>query len=163
MNDDDFDFDPFDMDYMSDDGPEFRAGVKQYEHVGLPGEGGTIIEGDSDTARAARFQEKQDPILNFKKEMAAIARDLSGCPGGFNDDTVQNDIEEMKKMVNSVRNIQYLNPTGFVLGYIASSAGTRMDASVVKSTFKLLKYVQDTSVKSSDVVRYARYWSMVLS
>ncbi len=68
---------------------------------------------------------------------------------------VRNNIKEDK--------IKHLNPVGFILGYLATNRGKKLDKERLKKMIKdVLPLVLDGSVEPADLVRYARYWEKLM-
>lgn len=60
-----------------------------------------------------------------------------------------------------------LNPYAFVLGYMASNGGSSLEKkqfnSVIARVLEANLVPEDAGVRPEDVLRYARYWTLVLS
>jgi ribosomal protein S18 acetylase RimI-like enzyme len=74
---------------------------------------------------------------------------------------------DKKLIVEKVKNldgIQYKNPWGFILGYLASKGGQKLSKLRVKDIIS--KVPPDVSkeygIQPADVVRYARFWNLYL-
>ena len=85
----------------------------------------------------------QDPLERFQTFVDAIARNLEGqgiiLP--FNGQSIgEKDIQIMLENAHKLKDIQFKNPTAYVLGYIGSNNGTKI-------TIKSIKYVIDNVLK----------------
>jgi hypothetical protein len=56
--------------------------------------------------------------------------------------------------------IEYLNPTAYFLGYIATGGGIKLNKREFEKAITYLNsiYIIDKSVTRTDVLRYARFW-----
>ena len=141
--DDEFDeFDEFGGEGYFDDE---EGDVKEYEElaeygvfdrVGLPGQ----VMGEGDLRSS-------DPIERFHIITRSIAAKL------YLD---HRDMEALENSFDKVKDPEYKNPLGYVLGYIASRGGTKIDNETVDKAFLSLE--KDGDVKQPDVIRYARLW-----
>lgn len=82
----------------------------------------------------------------------------------INDDGVikitQQDMRIMADKSLNVKELQYKNAVGYILGYIVSMGGQRIDKARLKKVIdEVLPVVgEDGGVEPPDVIRYARYW-----
>lgn len=67
------------------------------------------------------------------------------------------DIEIMADKVSLISDIQYKNPTAFILGYIATQPRKNMN-NVKHVINHILPKIEEGGVKPPDVVRYSRFW-----
>jgi hypothetical protein len=144
----------------NDDRYNFKAEINVYERVGLPGAAaalfGSIISGGdfSDLQRKIN-QIVQDPVERFAVYVDAISRNLSGYRGV---EIVNNDIIEMLTRIKDIKDVQYKNPSGYVLGFLATNGGRNMDKENIKRIIEdILPHVSG-SVEPADVIRYSRLW-----
>ena len=99
----------------------------------------------------------QDPTDRFKLKVNGISRDLK------NNRNVNLDEEDIKTLIEKVEtvkdkgfNIGFINPSAYILGYIASDGGRGINQREVQNVFKnVLKLVD--SVTQPDVIRYSRF------
>jgi hypothetical protein len=94
------------------------------------------------------------PEDRFKRQVGAISHWLT--EGGFFDVNIEMR-NKMCVIASSLSNIKYLNPTAYILGFVATNGGADIDKSIVDEIFGMLNQLQDDSVKEADVIRYARY------
>lgn len=96
----------------------------------------------------------KDPVERFAVTVDAISRHLNSSG------VVSIDENDIVRMLDRVRNVPYVtkkNPSAYVLGYVASGGGRRIDSKAVERIFsKALSEVAD--VNRPDVIRYARLW-----
>jgi hypothetical protein len=99
------------------------------------------------------------PLERFKLQSGAIAY-------GIVEDKVldldMNGRNALCRVADLIDPIRYLNPTAYVLGYIATNGTSQIDATRVRDIFNYLPRLRDDSVMEHDVVRYARYWAHTL-
>ena len=146
--DDDFDYED-DLTPISD--LDLQQGIKDWERVVMGGAGmlGIIPENKFERAMI-------DPEDRFKIYIDAISRKLSNID---NVEISETNIEKMIDKVTEVNKIAFKNPTSYVLGFLASGGGRKLNINdynfVVK---KVLPYVEDTSVLPPDIIRYSLLW-----
>jgi hypothetical protein len=128
--------------------PEMGA----YNRVGLPGDMIGIITGSDGKINRNML----DPLQIFQIQVDAISRHLKDQK--IKKILDEKDIQKMIEKSNVLKHVNYKNPTSYVLGYIASSGGTRITIEQFNYSSKLLEYVYDTSVLEPDILRYARLW-----
>ena len=145
---------------MSGSPSYFQDEANAYDRAGFGGAAaflGTNF-GDGPFADMAKNINKlvQDPADRFAVYVDAICRSLKGREG------VMISEDDIIAMLMKIRRLQYIekkNATSYVLGYIASSGGTRLDKKIIARTItQTLGYSRDSSVLPADVIRYARLW-----
>lgn len=142
--DQNFDYD--DDDEMKDE--ELRPEVNAFERVGRPGD----FLGTTDILT-------QNVTDKFKIQVNQIFVDLRE---NKNIRKIYN--EDLKELLNKVEkikelgyNISFINPSGYILGYIASNGGKNLNNQNVDYVFNnILSLVE--SVTQEDVIRYARFY-----
>jgi hypothetical protein len=76
------------------------------------------------------------------------------------------DINHLLEKAQQIERVPYLNPTAFVLGYMASAGGTKSVSKVSLNQawkcYEQLDYPKDESVFKPDIIRYARYWKTLV-
>lgn len=96
-----------------------------------------------------------DPVDRFKKYVGAISYKM-------NEDDIfvisTQDRNAMCLKANNLDKIKYLNPTAYIIGYIVTGGGKKINKKLLTESFTKLDYLTDDSVKPADVVRYAKYW-----
>jgi hypothetical protein len=75
-----------------------------------------------------------------------------------------NDMTVMAEKSLVIHDLEYKNPAGYVLGFLASSGGRKMSEKNINFVIEeLLPIVgKDYGITPPDVIRYARYWTLVL-
>lgn len=152
----------FEGDDDFDNGPRMEATFDQLQHSsraddcgGLPVAvpGGKLI----DLSRTIN-QLTTDPEERFKRHVGAIAHILT------EDDIFDISIDDRNAMcrrAGRLDKVKYLNATAYILGYVITRGGKKIDNKLMQKAFANLRYMNDDSVKPSDVVRYARYWEKI--
>lgn len=136
-----------------DDENMFQAERKAYERAGY---GGTT----SDVLGLRMTKAIQDPNERFNERLNGVFGDLRN---NFENITItNNDMEKLREKIESVDRIEYKNPTAYVLGYLATSGGKKIDDKILQDIFGILGKISDLSVKQEDVIRYCRLWTEVL-
>lgn len=159
--DDDYTFNPFGGDYderVIDEGPTYEAEIGAFERTGAGGRlGTTIVGGIIGDIQQKMSRELSTPDERFKIYVDSISRKLNL------DDILSisnQDIDVMLDKADLVKGIQYVNPTAYILGFMATRGGRSMDN--IHKIIKKLPMIGDAGVEAPDVVRYSRYWTMYL-
>jgi hypothetical protein len=130
-------------DWLSDEDVEYKAEAKAFERVG-GGLLGTKVDKEK--------KHLQDPIEKFSVTVDAISRNLANYI-----DLNQKDIDNMIENIGLLKNIEFKNPSGYVLGYLASKGGKKIEKSIVQNIFKnALPHTQ--GITEPDIIRYAKLW-----
>jgi len=151
----------FGDDYAEED--EYKPEADAWERVGMPGGlGGERIFGvgvEADQMR--KMQRLADKSVQTAEEKLKINIDITGrelmavdAPG-----LSEGDLAAIIEKVDYTDKPQYLNPLGFILGYIASSGGKQIS----NEKFHLAQrtnvfYKEGSGAKPEDILRYARHW-----
>lgn len=151
-----------------DDTDELGAGEVSYQaEIGLFERAGPEIDplirrriDGQPMTRAERAM--QDPLERFVTAVDARSRELASQP------TVQlneRQIAAMRTQARGIANVGYKNVTAYILGFLASNEGQRMDKEsfdrVMQSVYP---YVEDKkAITPPDIVRYARLWVRMVS
>jgi hypothetical protein len=74
------------------------------------------------------------------------------------------DINKMLEKTRNIKKLKYLNPLCYILGYIATSGGIKLDPLTVKKVIDdiLPEIDKNYGIEPPDVVRYSRFWKMIL-
>jgi hypothetical protein len=153
------DYEDFDVD-NGEEGNKYKPEVDFYNRIGLPGLGNLI----QDVAFTGKFGDDQsrinkvvqNPKDRFSIYIDAISRSLRNID---NVTISEANIITMIEKVYLVDNIEYKNPTSYVLGFLASGGGNNLNTKNFNNTVKnILPHVTDHTIKQTDVLRYARYW-----
>lgn len=126
---------------------ELKQEINIFDRIG--GVGDLMITSDSIT---------QDPSDHFKLKVNAIARNLiENRNVNLNENDITVLLDKVEKIKEKGFNIGFINPSAYILGYIASNGGTGIVLNNITKVFQnVLKLVD--SVTEPDVVRYARFW-----
>ena len=140
--------------------PQMMAEVSAYERIGFRGQ--TIQEGEN------QYQKKQkDPEEYFTNSINMVSNELNN----LNSLRITSyDIENMIEFIPKIKKIEFINPTGYVLGYMASNGGGKeINKRTLDTIFKKIlpqlknfNEIVDSSITKADVIRYSRYWIMTL-
>jgi hypothetical protein len=136
-----------------DDGEEYRNERNAFERAGPADD---LIGMFSDENVRTR-----DPLELFRRKVRAISLQINDkFPGVL----PRPDINNMLIKAETISHIDFKSPTAYVLGYIASNGGTKINEKSVDYVFKnIIPFVNDPVkesdfVKEPDVIRYARFW-----
>jgi hypothetical protein len=135
------DYDIQGEDFQDEMGAYLRAGGGV--HIGLVGPEGKID------------QATLDPLDRFKIIVDATARNLMDS----NIYIIESDIGILLETASKLQYVHYKNPTAYLLGYIASSRGSKINKKQFNYTIDMaLPLIEDSSVFPPDVLRYSRLW-----
>lgn len=144
-----------------DDAPPMEATFDQQMHSSIVDEcGGLAVDMGNNMSELTRKinQLVTEPIDRFKSYVGAISHKM-------NEDGIFNisikDRNSMCLKANNLDKIKYLNPTAYIIGYIVTNEGKKIDKKLVEKSFTKLHLLTDDSVKPADVVRYAIYWEKI--
>lgn len=112
----------------------------------------------------AAFSEKNRHISNpsesFRIRMDAICRSLTS-----NEilNITQNDINYMSDYIKKISHPEFINPTGYILGYYITSGGSvainSLNKKKLDEIFKKIKSeIKTGNVKEPDIIRYCKFW-----
>jgi hypothetical protein len=115
-------------------------------------------------AGIAAFTEKNRHITNtaesFRIRMDAISRSLTS-----NEilNITQNDINYMSDYIKKISHPEFINPTGYILGYYITSGGSvsinSLNKKKLDEIFKKIKSeIKTGNIKEPDVIRYCKFW-----
>lgn len=123
---------------------------------------GTYIQGKtrlSDLQKRATM-EGLSYEQTFNNYIDAIARKI-------NSDTEfklsEGDIEILQNRTRNIKYIKNINPIGYVIGYIVSKGGTTIEKKLFNKVInKLTLEFPEANLEQADVLRYGRFWVIVL-
>lgn len=139
------------FDYDDEMKDELRPEVNAFERIGKPGDflGGLDIL-------------TQDETDKFKIQVNRIFIELKDKNIQLDNHDKQNLLDKVEKIKDLGYNISFINPSGYILGYIASRKGINLNKQNVDYVFNnilKLKFVE--SVTKEDVIRYARFYIII--
>lgn len=152
-----------DDEYIDDDGdfPHMEATFEQQMHSSIADEcGGLPVKMGNNMSELTKNinQLFTEPIDRFKSYVGAISHRMS------EDNIFDISIKDRNAMclkANNLDKIKYLNPTAYIIGYFVTKGGNKIDKKLLQKSFTKLHLLTDDSVKSADVVRYAKYWEKI--
>ena len=143
-NDNDNEFESQDYD---DNIGELRAEVNAFDRIG--GVGDLMITSDLLS---------QDSTDRFKLKVNGISRDLNNNRNvNLDDSDITNMLNKTEVIKKNGYNIEFINPSAYILGYIASNGGRGLDRRAIDNVLKNIIMLVD-SVTPPDVIRYGRFW-----
>lgn len=141
------------MDYEEDfDEGSFVDEGNAYERAGQSGV----------TALLTKEQHKNATIEDrFKSAVNTAFLDLKG------ENLIRISDADLRILIEKIDQItvgvKYKNPTCYILGYVATSGGTKMNKSGMDTVLKIVpKLDKKLGIEPPDVIRYARYWRQFL-
>ena len=111
---------------------------------------------DYDVGGDKNAKKTQDPVERLKININAISIDLKN----HYDNITFDDSGFMIENISKLNKPEYKNASAYVLGYLViKGSGGKLIKKNINIVFdKCLAYIQDSSVKKPDVIRYARLW-----
>jgi hypothetical protein len=137
----------------------FKAEKDIFERVGMPGISELI--GDIQIGTGTNFQRHIDklirtPIQKFAVYVNATCRSMMSLDSNILN---EEDIINIIKRAQVTEKIEYKNPTGFILGYVCTKGGIKIDEKIINIVSKhILPYLEDKSITLPDIIRYSRLW-----
>jgi hypothetical protein len=141
--------DDYDEDYGDDEYGEpqnkFQESIKAWERVGF----GTSNLLDSS---GKNLKGLEDPVDRFKNSIISISLNFKNY--------IEIDSSDIENLINNLDKLKYIhhkNPTGYVLGYIVTKGGKKINN-------KLFDQVNNdilpnlSNIKTEDIIRYSRLW-----
>ena len=143
-----------------DDPQQMTAEVKAFERAG-PGNVmiGARIDNLNEMAKKMRII-SEDYTEQFAIYVDAISRKLNS---NEEINIAEDDIAAMLRNIRKIKIVEHINPSAYILGYIASNGGKNMKISKVRWVIEVVLPKLDIgSVKPPDVIRYARFWMTLM-
>lgn len=141
-----------------DQGPEFHEEADAFERVGPSGRLAEMVSGTTlGDMQKELARQSLSPEDRFLVAVDAISRRL-------NSDHIakisEADISNLLTKTSMIPGLRYKNPVAYILGYLATNGGRKMDhATVLHVITKVLPKLGDEGgVAPPDVIRYGRYW-----
>lgn len=143
--------------YTFDD-PKMMPEIAAYQRAGTSGRLNltSIQDGSLADLQNKVMKELSSPEETFQLYVDAISRKLNGDNIL---DISQQEIDAMIDEMPKVPDIQYKNPTAYILGFITTSGGREINSGKIKMVIdEVLPQLPDSGIEAPDVVRYARMW-----
>jgi hypothetical protein len=147
-----------DYDFGQDFGDILEQEFSAYERAGP---GGKLQELLSIPLNPEKKRQAYTPTDKFLIKTDSLCRELDH-------DSIakfpQQVIDDILVKAYSTPNIQYKNPLGFILGYLATNNGSKLKKENVMFVIKTIlpKLKKDSGIEPEDVIRYARFWTKYL-
>lgn len=136
--------------FEKNDEYDFQPEMGAFERVGAPG---SIYLGQKAQTRMEKAM--MDPLLKFRQYVDAICRNLNNWEKV---NISEESIEYMLKKAENLKHIEAKNPTGYILGYIASNGGGDITKTKFNHVVKDILPHSEVAIQPEDVIRYARLW-----
>lgn len=141
----------FESDENYEDTQDFRSEINAYQRAGLVNQ--YNLSGDRTLMTPLeRFRINVDGISRYLKDV--VKNSLS-----------EQDIDTMLEKADIVEAVEYKNPTGYIMGYLAVDRKQNNRLTKYRYDYvidNIISFVEDSSVKEPDIVRYARLWENML-
>jgi hypothetical protein len=152
----DDEFWPSEEDYI-DDPQETHAEMKAFDRTGGAVAGvmtGMAFGGVHELQKLSKTT--ADPKEKFAIYVNAISRSLDS---NNNVNVKEDDIIAMIENIRRLKRVEFINPTGYIVGYLATNGGKNMDYDNIQHVIEdVLPYTQTGFLQPPDVIRYARLW-----
>lgn len=143
--------DPFaEENIFGPESPEFKEEIGAFERAG----GGKLAELLSVANRPDSKRQAYTPEDRILIGIDAFAREVKDR--GL---LTEQDINYLLDKTQQIPGLRYKNPSAYVLGYIGSGGGAKMNKENISRAFNLLSSLRIDGVVEPDVVRYARFWT----
>jgi len=137
----------------------FENEINAFERVGPSGKLAELLSGATTYGDMQNKigREAISPADRFKIFLDAMSRKMNSEGIAT---ISESDINNMLEKSMTVPNIGMKNPIAFILGYLATNGGSRMDHNTVMFVLNriLPKIGDEGGVTEPDVIRYARFW-----
>lgn len=138
---------------------QFVSEVHAYDRVGMSGAAaamsGIVFTEYTDLQRQVK-KSFQEPRERFVQYVNAISRNLSNNPKV---NISEDDIVVLINKTQYIKNIDHINPTAYILGYLATKGGQSMKRVTVNGVINdILPSINYGGITPPDVVRYSRFW-----
>jgi hypothetical protein len=138
-----------DYDEVEENDDKYEAEFNAHERVFF---GSDLI---GTTAKTKMEQATQDPLERFRRNVNAIAKNMSNFGYVIQKDSIQQMIEK----ANKLEVIEYKNPTAYILGYLVLDNGKISNELFTKVVTQILPHVTEKdSILKPDIIRYAVLW-----
>jgi len=131
---------------LGDEEPIYEKEIKAFERV---------------SKQSKLYELITDPKNLTKKDRFLI--EVHKISKNFDDEKMlkisETDINTMLEKTQKILNLEYKNPTAYILGYIGSKGGKGLDTNIIEDVIlKVLPKIKNTGVEPPDFIRYCRYW-----
>lgn len=135
--------------------PEMQAELKAFERASSTNPFSELV-----TGTASLDEKRGKPGSPTDKFYIKAYQTVSKINDGGTIKITQQDMRIMADKSLNVKELQYKNPVGYILGYIVSMGGQKIDSARLKKVIDdILPLVgEDGGIEPPDVIRYARYW-----
>ena len=97
---------------------------------------------------------KKTPLERFYESVNAICQKLLD-----KNKLSQGDIKFILESIGKIDKPEYKNATGYILGYIVSGGGNKINKKKLLEAIDLSSdFLEDKSVQAPDIIRYSRLW-----
>ena len=142
----------------SEDVSELKASITAHERVSRldPCTSGILMDLSGDMSNIQkRIREMVSVEDRFKYYVGAIINNLN--ENKILDISWDSRVKICQK-ADDIPNVKFLNPTAYILGYVATQGGKTMNKRDIKMVFRALDVLKDDSIREPDVIRYSRFW-----
>lgn len=148
----------YDIDMVESDEPQYEKEFKAFERVSKNSKLYELISDIKNLTKKDRFLLKVHKISKYFDDKKIL-------------EISDNDINTMLEKTQKIQDLEYKNPTAYILGYIGSKGGKELQTNIIqdiinnvlpkikKSAIEEAKY---SGVEPPDFIRYCRYWRKFL-
>jgi hypothetical protein len=141
-----------DEDIAEEDAEDNEEAEQQY----MPERGAFERSGGNTMVSSTSLKNVVNPIEKFRIIVDAVFRKMNETTRFLS----EKNLEEILESVNRVHNIQYKNPTAYILGFIGSNGGKSITEQSIERAASIN---DDQSVTLPDIIRYSVFWKETVS
>ena len=152
-----------------DEEPDYKATFKDFERMGGPNLGlGTLLsekdmKGNNVKTLFRVIKKNYEMLTNeqlFQYYLSIIIFKLK-------DDEIlvinNETIEELISYIPRLKTPEYINPLGYILGYMATNKGKSIEKYQMLKTMELIPKLKNYSFVDADLIRYSKLWLCIKS
>ena len=129
---------------------------EEAEQQYMPERGAFERSGGNTMVSSTSLKNVVNPIEKFRIIVDAVFRKMNETTRFLS----EKNLEEILESVNRVHNIQYKNPTAYILGFIGSNGGKSITEQSIERAASIN---DDQSVTLPDIIRYSVFWKETVS
>ena len=141
--------DEYEDEYEKEDNIEMKGEVNAFERTGIRNDFNMLDVENLDK----KSKLKKTPLERFYESVNGICQQLLE-----RNKLVEGDIRIILENIGQLDKPEYKNATAYILGYIVSGGGNKINKKKLLDAIDLLEYLEDKSIQAPDIIRYSRLW-----
>jgi len=147
-----------DLDMSGTGEPRYEKEIKAFERVSKNSKLYELISDPKNLTKKDRFLLKVHKISKYFDDKKIL-------------EISENDINIMLEKTQKIIDLEYKNPTAYILGYIGSKAGKELETNIIQNIINNvlpkiknsgIEETKDSGVEPPDFIRYCRFWRKFL-